>query len=68
MKLIIAVLIITICYLFLMTKLEYYRESNLISLTSPSQIENLSSSSTSKQSSSIDERIEIEKETLNLKS
>lgn len=60
MKVIITVLIITICYLFLMTKLEYYRESNLISLTSPSQIENSSSSSTSKHSSSIDERIEVE--------
>ena len=60
MKVIITVLIITICYLFLMTKLEYYRESNLISLTSPSQIENSSSSSTSKHSSSIDERIEVD--------
>lgn len=60
MKVIITVLIITICYLFLMTKLEYYRESNLISLTSPSQIENSSSSSSLKESSSIDERIEVE--------
>lgn len=61
MKVIITVLIITICYLFLMTKLEYYRESNLISLTSPNQIETSSSKYSSSSSSSIiDEKIEVE--------
>jgi len=52
MKIIITVLIITICYLFVMTKLEYYRESNLITLTSPK------SSSSSSSSTSVKEKEE----------
>lgn len=58
MKIIIGVLIVTICYLFLMTKLEYYRESNLITLTSQQDSSKASSSSSS--SSIVIEEFSIE--------
>ena len=59
MKIIISVLIVTICYLFVMTKLEYYRESNLIALTSQSSSV-LSSSKSSSSSTSLEEKFYVE--------
>ncbi|MBQ9730844.1 MAG: ComEA family DNA-binding protein [Bacilli bacterium] len=58
MKVIISVLIITICYIFVMTKLEYYRESNLISLTNSQSTSKVSSSSS--DSISIDDTFYVE--------
>lgn len=58
MKVIISVLIITICYLFIMTRLEYFRESNLISLTNSQSTSQVSSSSN--KSTSIDDSFLVE--------
>ena len=60
MKIIISVLIVTICYLFVMTKLEYYRESNLISLTNQTQITSSNNSISSSSSSSVEEKFSVE--------
>ena len=59
-KIIISVLILTICYLFVMTKLEYYRESNLISLTNQTQITSSNNSISSSSSSSVEEKFSVE--------